>query len=205
MKGLAPISTGLDALTGAWLPSGGGSLAAEVSETRSIGATTSADAVCCGASSRIRSPSTFNCSGSQFEFGAVSPAVSSISSDVAVNDRPSTGLLELCAGRPDFATSNPAFAFGSFATGLVACLSTLSPLVRPARFAVVPSTAPDWSMALVSLALPIPDLVLRQEKLSFAVKEKAAAPERRKRAPPSLPAVSGGDTSGVSEWPELNW
>jgi hypothetical protein len=29
--------------------------------------------------------------------------------------------------------------------------------------------------------------------------EKAAAPERRKEAPPSLPAVSGGDTSEASE------
>jgi hypothetical protein len=31
---LAPVSTGLDALTGAWLPEGGGSLAIEVSEEK---------------------------------------------------------------------------------------------------------------------------------------------------------------------------
>lgn len=33
--------------------------------------------------------------------------------------------------------------------------------------------------------------------------EKAAAPEMGGLAPPSLPAVSGGDTSEAPEWPEL--
>jgi hypothetical protein len=45
-------------------------------------------------------------------------------------------------------------------------LSALSPLSRPASCVVEPSTTPGWSMALVALALPIPDLVSRQEKLS---------------------------------------
>jgi hypothetical protein len=108
---LAPISTGLDALTGAWLPEGGGSLAIEVSEM----------------------------------------------------------VRQMIALDGCEAHSRPADTAGNLSE------------IRHRR---APNGSPSAGLAM---------------------KEKAAAPERKKEAPPSLPAVSGGDTSEASEWPELNW